>query len=698
MSAVDLITNSPEPIPRVYVGIDGSGYFDTDDQRYVHDLLAVGNQTIGSAGTRLTSSRVFSFIQNTAEAYRARGLEPVFQTYFGQLEITNWLKDLDPMTKALLAERTGGRPSRAGRWSIKYLPEHWLELSWKNDEDETERVRIHDAGQTFGTSFSATAGTLLDLSEYERSLLLRLEAKVAEQTREERAQGFAALRHNLRRSTKLRTRTLGRFYRTIAPLFEYDLQPELHGPGKLAERFLTMTAQNELDWDGDQSLLLTNAEQLELLGPDGYELANASFYGGIFETLAHGRIDGPVYQYDLNSAYPAAIAQLPSLRGAKVWETGDRDEALEALAAGSIVLASVDFVATQNLMGALPVRHKGKTLPDGTANEISYRPQIGITQVPLQEVLDAEANGLLERWSLLGAVVIEVDQDLPKPFEMVASLYDRRLEAGKKSPLGLAIKLILNSLYGKMAMGYSYEFASPVYAALIASFVRSEIYRAIGSHPDGVAGLIRVETDAVFFFSEHPTLPLSDRLGEWDLTKYDGGIWSIGPGLWASMVRDESDGSRDRWMTDTLKTRGFTQEAFYRAWEPKILPILESFAAARKWNTREEIGIDESHLWLSLTEAYRTHKIQQAGDYLTDADGNPTTSRPLRLSVGSRYEPQWDEGMGCFISEVAQFGPQIPIAAERGKMIGGDRARARIAELRATDTFEEGDELDEIFG
>lgn len=698
---MNLITNSRKDFPRVYVGIDGLGYFDTEQQRYIHDLIAVSNLTIGSPGVRLTSSVVFNLIRKAAETYRARGLEPIFQTYFSQLQITNWLKDLDTMTRGLLAKRGGGRTTKSGSWGIKYLADHWLELSWKLEDGSTDRVRVYDAGQTFGTSFSETAGTLLELSEYDRTQLLKVEAKAPEQTYAERAQEFDGLRHSLTRSTQITAKTLSKFYRTISPLFEHELDIELHGPGKLAEQFLAMTARNELDWDGDESLLLTNREQIELLGPDIYEMANAAYYGGIFETLAHGRIDGPVYQYDLNSAYPAAIAQLPSLRGATVRTTEDRDEALQALADGAIVLASVDFVATQKLIGALPVRHRGKEQEDGSSNEVSYRPGLGITQVPLQEVLDAEANGLLEKWGLIEAAIIEVDRELPKPFAHVAALYNRRLEAGKKSPLGLAIKLILNSLYGKMAQGFSYDYASPVYAALISSAVRSEIYRAIGTHPHGVAGLIRVETDAVFFFTEHPTLPLSDRLGEWDLTQYDGGIWSIGPGLWASMVRDESDGERERWMTDTLKTRGFTQEAFYRAWEPKILPLLEFFEDAKKWNTRAEIGIDESHLWLSLTEAARTSRLDQAGDYLTDSTGSPTTERPLRLSVGSRYEPQWDEAMGCFISEVAQFGPQIPVAVERGKMIGGDRARELLELLRKQEepeeleTFEEGDEWDE---
>src|SRR5262249_5895597 len=45
--------------------------------------------------------------------------------------------------------------------------------------------------------------------------------------------------------------------------------------------------------------------------PEFEVAANLAYYGGRFEVSHIGSIPGPVYQYDLRSAYPAAMLQLP---------------------------------------------------------------------------------------------------------------------------------------------------------------------------------------------------------------------------------------------------------------------------------------------------------------------------------------------------------------------------------------------------
>jgi hypothetical protein len=43
------------------------------------------------------------------------------------------------------------------------------------------------------------------------------------------------------------------------------------------------------------------------------DIGRQSYYGGRFEQFIHGHVPGSVWEYDINSAYPAVIANLPCL-------------------------------------------------------------------------------------------------------------------------------------------------------------------------------------------------------------------------------------------------------------------------------------------------------------------------------------------------------------------------------------------------
>src|SRR5690606_18189439 len=47
--------------------------------------------------------------------------------------------------------------------------------------------------------------------------------------------------------------------------------------------------------------------------PEAHEASKIAYAGGRFELFRVGRIQGPVYGYDINSAYPAALRNAPSL-------------------------------------------------------------------------------------------------------------------------------------------------------------------------------------------------------------------------------------------------------------------------------------------------------------------------------------------------------------------------------------------------
>jgi hypothetical protein len=104
----------------------------------------------------------------------------------------------------------------------------------------------------------------------------------------------------------------------------------------------------------------------------------------------------------------------------------------------------------------------------------------------------------------------------------IAELYEERLRVGKKTPLGKGLKLGYNSAYGKTAQSIGMPvYGNAIYASLITAGCRAMILDAIATHPGGQTNVAMVATDGVYFLDPHPGLPLSSRLGEWDLTVHE---------------------------------------------------------------------------------------------------------------------------------------------------------------------------------
>jgi hypothetical protein len=107
-----------------------------------------------------------------------------------------------------------------------------------------------------------------------------------------------------------------------------------------------------------------------------------------------------------------------------------------------------------------------------------------------------------------------------------------RAKVGKKTPLGIACKLVPNSLYGKFAQSIgSPKYANPIYASLITSGCRTMILDAIATHPKGTKDVVMVATDGVYFRSRNPGLALSGGLGDWEEARKEN-ITLFKPGVY----------------------------------------------------------------------------------------------------------------------------------------------------------------------
>ena len=312
-----------------------------------------------------------------------------------------------------------------------------------------------------------------------------------------------------------------------------------HGPGAIANSlFKQHDIASHMDRDAPKEVR---------------EAAQYAYAGGRFELFYTGKYIGPVYQYDIRSAYPYAITKLPSLKDA-VWihQNGAPNEIKD------FALYKVDYIYQMFADAFGMLQNKEKV----NINGLHHFPQpffwrdkkqcihypwrikdTWIWGVELKAVIEmgpsffGSESEIKESWTLI--------DNGERPFEFVNELYEQRAQWKRdKNGAQLAAKLAMNSLYGKMAqlVGWNEETNEPPryhqleWAGFITATCRSMIFKAMMQHP---MDIIAVETDGIYSKTELD-LPSSQSLGDWELDIWDGimyvqnGVyWVYKDGEWA---------------------------------------------------------------------------------------------------------------------------------------------------------------------
>lgn len=233
--------------------------------------------------------------------------------------------------------------------------------------------------------------------------------------------------------------------------------------------------------------------------------AQHAYFGGHFEQYKAGHYNGTVYLYDINSAYPYHIANLPTLSGAE-WEHTTR------------------YDPTQ--MGVWRVTYNHPSNDHKSAHPFPWRGAGGEVGFPTHNVdvwvwgpEAANATQVLEGYILHSASDV-------KPFDFVPDMYATRKRWQDEQRGGeRALKLALNSLYGKMAQRVGgnprYDNRPPwhqlEWAGMVTSGTRAQIWDALKLNP---ASVIAVETDSIMT-TEPLDLDIGTGLGQWGLTTYE---------------------------------------------------------------------------------------------------------------------------------------------------------------------------------
>jgi len=462
-------------------------------------------------------------------------------------------------------------------YSINYIKGKMLTLK---DLDDGRHITIYDTFGFFQTSFLKAMRGFKGVASVEEDALIE-EGKT-------KREGFDCTQIDFAKHYQLaELRVLCRMMDQLRQSFQNANLKVRHfwGAGSVAKSMLKLHKIS----DAMMEVKEKNIEQWQ-------DWAHHAFAGGRIELIKQGTTTRPLYEYDLRSAYPAAMVELPSMRGGE-WIFHSSDPGLDALKQMSpltmVRLHAEDTEGHATLFDWMSAQLTGDEIP---FYPFFYREQSGAIKFPpkvygtymLCEVLAAykwrDEIGNSSKRQLKNDTItyrndpritfrIEIESVLEfkigtiqqLPFSWVSDYYRLRAEYKARGDITeKALKLGLNALYGKLAqaIGANPGFANPVYAAYITARTRSRLLLAALAHPRKVVSFM---TDAII--SEVPLdLDCTNELGFWEKEEYQGGIFVH------SGVYDFGGGKK-------VKTRG-------------IRPQL--------------VDVSETGLWKEIKEAWRT--------------------------------------------------------------------------------------------
>lgn len=510
-----------ENVRKPFVGIDGEGGNFGSGHEYM--LLRAGNHVL-ETGAPLTWQDCLPFIADLPT-------DVIYVAYFFDYDTTMCLRGLpmERLTRLLDIDcrRVPTKPCSSfpidyADFQIDYLPGKELRVRRKGQK----WVIINDVGSFFQCSFVTALERWFPEPQY-REIIDRI--ALGKSQRNE----FGGVTQEEREYNLLEIRMLELLMEKFRDVCdELDIRPgKWQGPGNLVSAVFRregLPRNRDIPlWEQD---------------PDVARCANDAYYGGRFEASTFGSVDGPIYQYDINSAYAATYRRLPCL----LHGTWKRLERLPD-AADRLYLADVRF------------RHGPEfhwcVLPIRTANGTLVWPREGRGIYWSTELEIARKYGV-ELDCHGGWKYVKNCECVPLQFAEDA--YHERQRLGKDGK-GMVLKIFLASAYGKLAQSVGCApYSNPVWAGLIVSSVRAQLADAALSVGHGESVLM-LATDGLFTTREIDSLSLGKELGQWDLKEHadifivQSGVYFIGDrapktrGIPQARVVASEQGFRDTW-------------------------------------------------------------------------------------------------------------------------------------------------------
>lgn len=475
-------------LSRQIVGVDGEG-INLPDGSHSYVMLAISDEKPLIDKDGLTTVKILRYLHSHLST------ENINVIFGGSYDFNMWLKGIDADTLAeIYSANYLSKATDIGGYGVK-----WQRGKGFSIEKDGRVVVINDVVSFFQCPFVKACDDYLQDSPTwieGRDIIVREKAKRGnfELSQLDTINNYNQLELVLlvELVTELRLR-----------LNRVNLRPRRwNGPGAIA------------------SALFTREKVKEHLAECPTPVAQAgrfAYFGGRFEMVKYGAVKDRVYEYDINSAYPAALSRVPSLAGG-TWAHSDGD-----ISEHPFALYHVRYNGVRSDIPS-PVGVRG---PSGTvsyplnADTWIWSPEMDVLRKYCDRVEGATYE-VVEVWHFRPATNA-------KPFGFVPEMFERRRQlkvAGDGAQI--ALKLALNSMYGKTAQQVGWVAGTarepmriPPYhqlewAGYVTSWTRAKVLDAALNNLEAI---IAFETDALFS-SEPLDLDIGDGLGQWEVTEF----------------------------------------------------------------------------------------------------------------------------------------------------------------------------------
>jgi hypothetical protein len=340
-----------------------------------------------------------------------------------------------------------------------------------------------------------------------------------------------------------------------------------------------------------------------------------AFFGGRFENSRAGLITEPSYQWDISSAYPYALTQLPCLQHGK-WEfTKDREKAKRARCAlvQYRLNRSPDCNPDHDAWGPFPYRMATGSICFPASSAGGW----------LWGVEYFAGEKLFRGVEFRGAWILRGQRCSCKPFAGIPELYRERIRIGKEGP-GIVLKLAMNSVYGKLAqsVGDNPPFQSWIWAGLITATTRAMMLEMLGLHVDP-RNLLMIATDGLAT-TELLTPPMPEDTGTNDLPKPLGG-WEAkegGSGLFLARPGIYFPSDPNITQVKEIKARGVGKSVLLDHRQA----VIDAFARGEETATMPEVA-----RFIGLVTGTHT-RGQEPVEYVRSDNYGEWIARPANIS------------------------------------------------------------------
>ena len=434
-------------------------------------------------------------------------------------DVNHWISDFEPDERIAVLRGDVGKYGKVAQldgseldeWGFQYIANRIITI-WHYPTDR--KVTIFDCLGMFRRSFVATAddwlfGNCPDIireGKQKREKFTRWEMDFVREYNAAECQALVDVLEGVRAY-------LGRL-----PGGGVDLRG-WYGAGAIAASWLRRAGVRRLMRRFD----------LRYVGGDLLDAFARAYHGGRVETRLVGTI-GPVYRYDINSAYAWAASHLG--RVTYRWAPVDRFQT-DVRARMSVYLVRWK-VPTGAALGPFPVRdEQGRITYPLSGSGWYWWPEVKAARDihGARRVTVETGYACLDGWRPVG----DRQRNIGLATVMTTMYQYRHWSERHHEPGARLLKLALAAVWGKFAQrksanddgdGPGFWYCQP-WAGWITSCVRAAILRAVRGNEDAV---VSIATDGIVTTRELSGLKLSDNLGAWKVEQYKSGTFLL-PGL-----------------------------------------------------------------------------------------------------------------------------------------------------------------------